>query len=214
MDPRHPEFAVTKVNELKKRYDELFEKLDNVTTNQQVSDIEIEGVRITRDLTLYSGRLMEALMQKTRQTRSELGRRTSERQNALIKELLSKSESTEEPTVKENLTVEDVNETAETVDIKTEDVNKKQALDAIKYLQETTPLTEPVLAFENEEDAKDFKKELRKSVNEPVGKTDKLSGSEKPNNSKDKPEEKTEEKKEPEFTFEFGKRAKKGKNSK
>lgn len=172
MDPRHPEFAVTKVNELKKRYDELFEKLDNVTTNQQVSDIEIEGVRITRDLTLYSGRLMEALMQKTRQTRSELGRRTSERQNALIKELLSKSEPTEEPTVKENLTVEDVNETAENVDIKTEDVNK------------------------------------------PVGETDKLRGSEKPNNSKDKSVGKTEEKKEPEFTFEFGKRAKKGKNSK
>ena len=74
MDPRHPEQAIPRMDELMAQYKETMRELANVTTNNELSRLERKGVLITQEICLVAPRLHEALMNVSREGRRNIGR--------------------------------------------------------------------------------------------------------------------------------------------
>lgn len=72
MDPRHPELAVKRMNELLAQYNRIEDDMKKTTIRSQLGQLEREGGLVVQELCLVAPRLHEAMMQTSRQRRNEL----------------------------------------------------------------------------------------------------------------------------------------------
>lgn len=74
MDPRHPELAVKRMQELLAQYNRIEEDMKNTTVRSRLGQLEREGGLVVQELCLVAPRLHEAMMQTSRNRRFELAR--------------------------------------------------------------------------------------------------------------------------------------------
>lgn len=72
MDPRHPELAVSRIKELVKQYDRVEKDIKATTVSNKLGQLEREGALVVQELCLVAPRLHEALIQASRNRRTEL----------------------------------------------------------------------------------------------------------------------------------------------
>lgn len=72
MDPRHPELAVKRMNELLVQYNRIEDDMKKTTIRSRLGQLEREGGLVVQELCLVAPRLHEAMMQTSRQRRNEL----------------------------------------------------------------------------------------------------------------------------------------------
>ncbi len=72
MDPRHPELAVARIKELIKQYDRVEKDITSATLSSRLGELEREGGLVIQELCLVAPRLHEALIQASRNRRTEL----------------------------------------------------------------------------------------------------------------------------------------------
>lgn len=92
MDPRHPELTVSRIKELVKQYDRVEKDIKATTVSNKLGQLEREGVLVVQELCLVAPRLHEALIQASRNRRTELSRTTVNTE--------TKAETTEKPAKK------------------------------------------------------------------------------------------------------------------
>lgn len=92
MDPRHPEQAVTRLNDLMLQYERIESKMLEATTMDQLAQLEREGGLVVQEMCLVAPRIHEAMMQTSRQRRHDLSRGILvEPQDALVENPVEKS---------------------------------------------------------------------------------------------------------------------------
>lgn len=74
MDPRHPELALSRIKELIKQYERIESDILHATVSSKLGQLEREGGLVVQEICLVAPRLHEAMMQASRQRRSELTR--------------------------------------------------------------------------------------------------------------------------------------------
>ena len=74
MDPRHPEVAITRIDQLVNQFKGIIDKINIETTSSRLGGIEREGALVVQEICLVAPRLHEAMMQASRQRRHELTR--------------------------------------------------------------------------------------------------------------------------------------------
>lgn len=72
MDPRHPESAVTRMEELMLQFKRVEEDMAAATTSAQLSMLEREGSLVVQEICLVAPRLHEAMVQSSRLRRYDL----------------------------------------------------------------------------------------------------------------------------------------------
>lgn len=72
MDPRHPESAVTRMEELMLQFKRVEEDMADATTSAQLSMLEREGSLVVQEICLVAPRLHEAMVQSSRLRRYDL----------------------------------------------------------------------------------------------------------------------------------------------
>ena len=100
MDPRHPELAVTRIKELLKQYDRVERDMKTATVASKLGQLEREGGLVIQEICLVAPRIHEAMMQTSRNRRSELTRGNVYTQ---MREYAATAEVVEEPVVIEKL---------------------------------------------------------------------------------------------------------------
>ena len=102
MDPRHPELAVKRMNELLAQYNRIENDMKKTTIRSQLGQLEREGGLVVQELCLVAPRLHEAMMQTSRQRRNELshGIISDEEAKEALKFLNEKKKESEEQSVK------------------------------------------------------------------------------------------------------------------
>lgn len=79
MDPRHPELAVKRMNELLAQYNRIEDDMKKTTIRSRLGQLEREGGLVVQELCLVAPRLHEAMMQTSRQRRNELAHGIAEK---------------------------------------------------------------------------------------------------------------------------------------
>ena len=74
MDPRHPELALPRVEELVKQYKRIQSDFSATDSLRKLSSLEREGSLVIQELCLVAPRLHEALIKTSRTRRSEITR--------------------------------------------------------------------------------------------------------------------------------------------
>lgn len=74
MDPRHPELAVSRMDELMAQYKRVMTDISKETVSNKLGALEREGALVVQELCLTAPRLHEAMMQTSRQRRHDLAR--------------------------------------------------------------------------------------------------------------------------------------------
>lgn len=74
MDPRHPELALPRIKELIKQYERIEKDIATSTVSSKLGQLEREGGLVIQEICLVAPRLHEAMMQTSRQRRTELTR--------------------------------------------------------------------------------------------------------------------------------------------
>lgn len=74
MDPRHPEQAINRMDELMTQFKETMEAMYNSGSSNELAALERKGVLITQEICLVAPRLHEALMQISRESRRNIYR--------------------------------------------------------------------------------------------------------------------------------------------
>ena len=72
MDPRHPELALSRINELISQYNRIIQDIANATVSSSISKLEREGGLVVQEICLVAPRLHEAMMQAARNRRHDL----------------------------------------------------------------------------------------------------------------------------------------------
>ena len=72
MDPRHPELAVARLKELIRQYDRIEADMRKASVSAQLGQLEREGGLVVQEICLVAPRLHEAMMQASRQRRSDI----------------------------------------------------------------------------------------------------------------------------------------------
>ena len=87
MDPRHPEQAIARMDELTVQYKNTLKQLQGATVGSQLRELELKGGLIVQEICLVAPRLHEAMTQVSRQRRHDLAKGISvEPQDTLVKE--------------------------------------------------------------------------------------------------------------------------------
>ena len=102
MDPRHPEVALTRIDQLVNQFKLIIDKISTETVSSRLGQLEREGGLVVQEICLVAPRLHEAMMQASRQRRSSLSR-------GIVEKPVEK----------------DVNKIEKKVDIEESDVNEK-----------------------------------------------------------------------------------------
>lgn len=124
MDPRHPELAVKRLQELMSQYNQVEHDIRHTTVSSQLGQLERKGGLIVQEICLTAPRLHEAMVQVSRQRRRDLSRGLVEKPVEIASEgVLEVIRAAKQQA--ETATVEDVNEIPEKVDIEEPDVNEK-----------------------------------------------------------------------------------------
>ena len=74
MDPRHPELVLPRIKELIKQYERIEKNISEATVSSRLGQLEREGGLVVQEICLIAPRIHEAMMQTSRQRRSELTR--------------------------------------------------------------------------------------------------------------------------------------------
>lgn len=74
MDPRHPELVLPRIKELIKQYERIEKNIGEATVSSRLGQLEREGGLVVQEICLIAPRIHEAMMQISRQRRSELTR--------------------------------------------------------------------------------------------------------------------------------------------
>ena len=72
MDPRYPEVAITRIDQLVNQFKGIIDKINIETTSSRLGGIEREGALVVQEICLVAPRLHEAMMQASRQRRHDL----------------------------------------------------------------------------------------------------------------------------------------------
>ena len=72
MDPRHPEVALTRIDQLVNQFKGIIGKINIETTSNRLGQLEREGGLVVQEICLVAPRLHEAMMQVSRNRRHEL----------------------------------------------------------------------------------------------------------------------------------------------
>lgn len=72
MDPRHPEIAVDRIDQLVNQFKRNLDNIRTATVSSQLAQLEREGGLVVQEICLVAPRLHEAMMQASRQRRHEL----------------------------------------------------------------------------------------------------------------------------------------------
>lgn len=72
MDPRHPELAIARMEELMTQFDRVLSDIRSETISSKLGGLEREGSLVIQELCLVAPRLHEAMMQTSRQRRYDL----------------------------------------------------------------------------------------------------------------------------------------------
>ena len=74
MDPRHPEQAIDRMDQLMAQFKTTLNNLRSSTVSSQLAQLEREGGLVVQEICLVAPRLHEAMMQASRQRRHDLSR--------------------------------------------------------------------------------------------------------------------------------------------
>lgn len=74
MDPRHPELSITRIRELYNQYLRVLDDIKKSTTSAKLGELEREGTLVVQEMYIVTPRLHEALMQASRQHRSDIAK--------------------------------------------------------------------------------------------------------------------------------------------
>lgn len=74
MDPRHPEQAIDRMDQLMAQFKTTLNNLRSSTVSSQLAQLEREGGLVVQEICLVAPRLHEAMMQTSRQRRHDLSR--------------------------------------------------------------------------------------------------------------------------------------------
>lgn len=72
MDPRHPELAITRMEELMTQFDRVLSDIRSETISSKLGGLEREGSLVIQEICLVAPRLHEAMMQTSRSRRYDL----------------------------------------------------------------------------------------------------------------------------------------------
>lgn len=72
MDPRHPELAITRIDELMQQYKEVLDKMRTCNVSSRLGEFEREGSLVVQEICLVAPRLHEAMMQVSRTRRGAI----------------------------------------------------------------------------------------------------------------------------------------------
>lgn len=72
MDPRHPEVAIDRIDQLVNQFKLNLDNMRAATTSAQLGQLEREGGLVVQEICLVAPRLHEAMMQASRQRRYDL----------------------------------------------------------------------------------------------------------------------------------------------
>lgn len=102
MDPRHPEVAITRIDQLVNQFKGIIDKINTETTSSRLGGIEREGALVVQEICLVAPRLHEAMIQTSRQRRHELshGIISDEEAKEALKFLNEKRKELEEQSAK------------------------------------------------------------------------------------------------------------------
>lgn len=78
MDPRRPELAVSRMNELMKQFDDVMSKIKVAEVSNRLGGLEREGSLVIQEICLVAPRLHEAMMQASRTRRFTLSHQPTE----------------------------------------------------------------------------------------------------------------------------------------
>lgn len=74
MDPRHPEQAIPRMDELMTQFKNILKALQAETVSNRLAQLEREGGLVVQEICLVAPRIHEAMMQTSRQRRHDLSR--------------------------------------------------------------------------------------------------------------------------------------------
>ena len=111
MDPRHPEQSIVRLKELMKQYDRVEQDMKKASTSAQLAQLEREGGLVIQEICLVAPRIHEAMMQTSRNRRSELTK-TYREVEAARNYIMSASVVTEDEPKKEEPVIEEKAEEA------------------------------------------------------------------------------------------------------
>lgn len=74
MDPRHPEIAIDRMDQLMVQFKRVLDTLRTETVASKLGQAEREGSLVVQELCLVAPRLHEAMMQVSRERRGEIAR--------------------------------------------------------------------------------------------------------------------------------------------
>ena len=97
MDPRHPELAVKRIDELVKQYKRVEKDMAAATVSNRLAELEREGVLVVQELCLVAPRLHDALMQASRTRRVALTRTPVKEVRPSTRMMYDFSEAVEKP---------------------------------------------------------------------------------------------------------------------
>lgn len=86
MDPRHPEFAIARMDELMRQYKHILETMRTEMVSNKVGEEEREGSLVVQEICLVAPRLHESMMQVSRTRRAAIS-------HGLVEKPVEKSES-------------------------------------------------------------------------------------------------------------------------
>ena len=74
MDPRHPEIAVDRIDQLVNQFKRNLDNIRIATVSSQLAQLERESGLVVQEICLVAPRLHEAMMQASRQRRHDISR--------------------------------------------------------------------------------------------------------------------------------------------
>ena len=74
MDPRHPEIAVDRIDQLVNQFKRNLDNIRTATVSSQLAQLERESGLVVQEICLVAPRLHEAMMQASRQRRHDISR--------------------------------------------------------------------------------------------------------------------------------------------
>lgn len=121
MDPRHPEEAIDRIDQLITQFKYTLDNMRTAAVSSQLAKFEREGGLVVQEICLVAPRLHEAMMQVSRQRRHDLSRGFFPEVNA---NKLKKPTKEAIESYVEKLVEKDVNKVEKKVGIEEPDVNE------------------------------------------------------------------------------------------
>lgn len=85
MDPRHPELAVSRMNELLEQYNRIEKDITEASTSAKLGELEREGGLVVQEICMVAPRLHDALIKFSRNRRHDISRNIQDTDKIKIK---------------------------------------------------------------------------------------------------------------------------------